>query len=1064
MTIQAQIEGGDTLEFPDGTDPAVINRVVKAHIAGTVSSAAADQPAVAPTAVINPPSDQVVVPQPTGWARGLQNFAESIGRRAAEVVGTPLDMVNQALDIPGHIINAVTGQQTVPPLYHDGGAVGALERGGASLERAAGLPDIALSPGNKALDTIAGAATQMGAAGGLGALLESPAAVSRLGPIAATIGNALTSGDAAGSVRGILQRPAAATRLGSIAATVGDALTSGVAKDTALGAGTGVGQVAANAIDPNHQHPVIDTALTLGSTILTALGLAGPQAIATGAGKLAGTEAAATNRAARSLNAAVPNKWAPGTLAGAVLNNGGALDNMANAAERFAGTDFKPTLGQASNDPGLIAQENGLRSSNPAPFMQRTRDNNTAITGELAKNNPVEYETPANAPVGAGTGNPVSTILQGQTKAAVDAAQAKVDQANAELAAARKESSSAAQAFTPTGQSSEAASETVRGAVQGAKDQATGAYRDTLESAKADPEGKLNFLPDNIVAAADQVKKDAPNLLLPTAYQGHIGTILSRLSGKSSLSMNDLVGLDQDLNQVMRTAAAQSDGLTIAKLSPVKDAVNRTLLEMQDPAALSAAHLPQAQADLDALTANKGIPTAESPDADIQAYIQQRVSQGATAGQALREMQTGAPAGATNLSPEDLAAKTQQAQGRVDLLKNYAADPDYFSRRVNAYTGSRQNYAENTVPSFSQGTTRSDLQAGANGEDYRRAPDVGRFFRPGPEGGPAMDQLTGIIGDNPEAMNAVNDWVTRNLGETVTKADGSIKPEALTNWINNHQKALSRVPDLKAQIMQMRNRAMSATAKEGDMEDAVRAATANLGRTADEQNRSAASFFTSSTGAPQDPVKAAMTALDSGNARANIADLARRAAQDKSGEATLGLRKAVYDAVEQKVTNAGSTYASADASAPVSLAKANKELAKVSGALDPLYTPEEKETLARVRDMIQTQSNTMLRGSVGSNTAEKSYMTANLARATASTIAGYKFGLVARILAHATGARLQAASDKVLTRAYLDPDFARSLMTRDLTPAAKTKFIAGAQMAFGVAGTRDGSNASTATH
>lgn len=935
--------------------------------------------------------------------RKLQLGTEDVGRGVAGIAGMPFDLTNTILDAPGRVINYATGEHTVPLLADSGSATGVIQNAAGALEHAAGAPVLVRAPTEQTLGTIIDNATQFAGTGGVGLAAKAPALAEAVGPKVADGIAALTQG------------------------------TGSAAKDTAIGAGAGGGEVLANQVDPDHQNPYVDGAIKLASTILAAVGLQAPRAWDTAgrlAGNVAGSQASAERQAASRIQDAV------------LGDRTNAVSNIDAAADQYGDTDFRPTLGQASNNTGLIAQENGLRTVEPAPFMQRLRENNTTINQELGKLNPVEY-------IGDNQ-NPVADNLAAQRNAAIGQAQSAIDTANAALATAKQEKDSAAQAFTPTGQGREDASTTMRAEIQGAKDSATADYRDTLNAAKDDPENKLNFLTDNITAGAQKVKDEAPNLLLPTTYSGHIGAILGRLDGKTAMSMKDLVGLDQDLNQIMRQAKANNDGLTLDKLAPVKDAINQTLTEMSDPAAVAAAKLPEAQAALDQLK-GAGTPTMESPDADIQAYIAKRKAEGATVGQALKEMQ--APGGDSAISPEELAARTQTAQDRVDTLNNYASDPSYFSDRVGKYVDSRNTYRTDIAPDFSRGASKNVLAGGKDGEDYKLADGatIGQYFKAGPEGGRSMDQLNGLMEgrDMPQAKQALSDWVKNDLAEKVTRADGSIKPEALNSWITAHQEALDRAPDLKAEITQMRNRVLSASANEGAMEQAVAQAKLGLKQTTDEQNASAARFFIEPGGAGADPVKAVGQALDRGNARQNIAQLVRLTGQDTSGEATLGLRKAVYDNIESRITNAGSTFASADASAPVSLAKINKQLDGLTSSLAPLYSPEETATLNRVRDMVRTQSNTMLRGSVGSDTAEKSYMSANLARAGTSAMFGYKIAAVVQYAMKAMNAPMEDAVKRVMTRAYLDPAFGKELLTRTVTPAQKTAFLTKSQAILG---------------
>src|SRR5690349_14777600 len=109
MTVTAQLADGRTLEFPDGTDPMVVQSTVKKMLGQPAAPAPAPQLAAAPA----PSPDQ------SPWDR-VVGGAKAIGSGAAEGVasalGLPADLINMATKVGDTLTGATPPNAPHGPL------------------------------------------------------------------------------------------------------------------------------------------------------------------------------------------------------------------------------------------------------------------------------------------------------------------------------------------------------------------------------------------------------------------------------------------------------------------------------------------------------------------------------------------------------------------------------------------------------------------------------------------------------------------------------------------------------------------------------------------------------------------------------------------------------------------------------------------------------------------------------------------------------------------------------------------------------------------------------------
>lgn len=108
-------------------------------------------------------------PEPSSVLRSLQIGAEAVGRGLANVAGMPFEQANQVLNIPGKVVNTVSGAVTgndklVPLLPED--ASGTIKQAAGAAEKAVGIPERKLTPGEEIASKGTEIATELGPAMG----------------------------------------------------------------------------------------------------------------------------------------------------------------------------------------------------------------------------------------------------------------------------------------------------------------------------------------------------------------------------------------------------------------------------------------------------------------------------------------------------------------------------------------------------------------------------------------------------------------------------------------------------------------------------------------------------------------------------------------------------------------------------------------------------------------------------------------------------------------------------------------------------------------------------------
>ena len=116
MTIQAQLADGRVLEFPDGTDPAIIQQTVKAQLNANQQGQTVQAPEIEPAQQPEAQNDISTIEQITGGISGGATLASDIVGTAAGGLTALVDVLNPFTDNdPTQLIEKVKANLKIPP-------------------------------------------------------------------------------------------------------------------------------------------------------------------------------------------------------------------------------------------------------------------------------------------------------------------------------------------------------------------------------------------------------------------------------------------------------------------------------------------------------------------------------------------------------------------------------------------------------------------------------------------------------------------------------------------------------------------------------------------------------------------------------------------------------------------------------------------------------------------------------------------------------------------------------------------------------------------------------------
>lgn len=335
---RAVLHDGRVLEFPDGTDPAVIQRTVKSVLSGAAFDPRQGQdtavPDTAPAPLPFPDAPEATAGAPS-VGRSLMLGTQDVGRGLADLAGAPVDLMSAAMNAPIIGFNALVPDEFETDFrFRGAGGSQDIQQAAGQAAEAAGVPLVDRS-------TLSGTEELIGN-------------INRLGS-----GSVATGGAAlplAGSSR--------------VAAALAPKTGGNLVTDLAAGMGAGAGLTAGETVAPDS--PITQLITTLLGGLLGGKGAQVAQKPAAAAEAVAqrltqdpqtGTTESVAQRAAElAQNRATDPQAAAANI----------RQRVAEAEAPRAGDLDDPvaTSGLASDDIGLTALEKGARLQEPVPFQE----------------------------------------------------------------------------------------------------------------------------------------------------------------------------------------------------------------------------------------------------------------------------------------------------------------------------------------------------------------------------------------------------------------------------------------------------------------------------------------------------------------------------------------------------------------------------------------------------------------------------------------------------------------------------------------------------------------------
>lgn len=315
----------------------------------------------------------------------------------------------------------------------------------------------------------------------------------------------------------------------------------------------------------------------------------------------------------------------------------------------------------------------------------------------------------------------------------------------------------------------------------------------------------------------------------------------------------------------------------------------------------------------------------------------------------------------------------------------------------------RRFFRQEVVEKFRTGVVSDILAQRRGGDKITNAQIASKFFKPGARGAEIAEQFQSAIGDNPDAIVALRDFVRQDmLDAVINPLTGDVTTPKLSRWLKLNKPALEKY-DLYREF--------------DTVEKASRAVDDAVKWQSDFAKTEASKILNADVG------NEIMSALAKGSKKEAAQNLMKQVSGNK--KAIQGLQNTFLD---EMIAKAETTTADAFQNPIISVAKMEKILKDYDPAIKVLFKSDLNKLSAmyKVRDAIKTMQRTAkspLGG--GSDTAENILTTLGKDMGfTGSRLVNIVRGIVQPI---------KNLSDRqvnaVINRALIDPDFAYTLMS-----------------------------------
>jgi len=550
----------------------------------------------------------------------------------------------------------------------------------------------------------------------------------------------------------------------ALAALTGRSQTLGqFARNTAIGAGGGVGAAAAMEAAPDDWKPLAAVGGGLGGAGLTHAATALPSVVGKGA-QIAARYLSPLTQSGREMLASE-------TLREAATSPGAALDALENAPRTLVeGSD--PTTFQLTGDMGLGGLERGVSARAPAEFMARRAQQNEARLAAL------DELQPGGAPeqVSNALRNRLAQIDE-DTYQAVDAATARARKATEAIG---------------EGTSANIAGGNIRASLEDAR-AAAKTQEDALWKA-VDPDGTLTIAPTNTTKRAADIQKELPaSAKPPTGEEAAVYEVLRQYG--DVVPFNELSALHTRLNEAMRAERDRfGDTATYRRMSQLNSAI------FDDLNTGVVQRVAQEERPVAAGLMSEDDTIAAKLLGEIRAFSERKAQTGTVSAVGPSGASGGRPRVISRPHGAEVSSRGGSADGPRDPRLS-ADGPANFDRDALGRLTAAREATLDRANTFDNRTLAPIRQRPATTAPYNMGDSsvAARVFRPGQRAFDDVQALRRAIGDK-QALMELRNYAIGRLRVAALREDGTLDPVKLAAWRKSHADALRAFPALDRQL------------------------------------------------------------------------------------------------------------------------------------------------------------------------------------------------------------------------------------------------------------------------
>lgn len=363
-----------------------------------------------------------------------------------------------------------------------------------------------------------------------------------------------------------------------------------------------------------------------------------------------------------------------------------------------------------------------------------------------------------------------------------------------------------------------------------------------------------------------------------------------------------------------------------------------------------------------------------------------------------------------------------------------------------------QNYRENYAPRFKQGRagdlTRA-IRSDGTGTRTRPEDTAGKFL-----GGGKGDDAESLFRAVPDAAPEAREYLLDDLAKAnpIDSKTGAVKADTLQRWMDRNREVINRVPGMQEELDKV-----LAAANEGKKVTGAIAERLRQIETDASAKRRAVEKGPLGAAAGKSPRKAVEAVFNSGDPEVNMRKLVDEIGDD--AKARDGLKAAIVETmIDRNSTSALQKTLSGDR--PISFAKLENFFNDHSDVLAQVYSPDEMNALRASHKLLKPMGNLALRGTSGSDTAEKAAAMRNDKRwniieaglkAKYGVLLGGSYLRTMKIAAKTLDTGESNPVDDLVLRMMFDPDLAIHLLRKDVSHLAAPEWNRKLQMLLGIA-------------